>query len=567
MLTRLRISDFALIDQLDLDLLPGFSVLTGETGAGKSIIIDAIGLALGDRADTSAVRPGAERADISAEFVLPQQHPLIDWLAERDLGDDAFVVLRRVVGTEGRTRAYINGQPVTVQVLKEVGEQLLDVHGQHAHYSLLRAEIQRELLDRFGSHDQLTSAVAAAYADWRHARDDVDRLNRSAAERGARVDALQFQVQELDALELKDGEVPALEDEQRRLAHAEELIRATQDALTGLEGDSDHSLLDSATRIHHTISDCLRLDERLTPIAQMLDDALIQLREAASALRHYSDGEGLDPDRLRWVDERLGAVYHLARKHRIAETELCGLHERLRHELDELVHADEHLEKAEQQLASTERVYREAAKRLSAQRKKTAAKLAQAVDTLLQKLGMPHGKFVIELSPVPKQTPQASGDESVHFAVSTNPGHAPAPLEKVASGGELARISLAIAVASAAVSCIPTLIFDEVDTGVGGGIAETIGQLMRGLGITHQVFCVTHAPQIAALGHQHLKVSKSVHKGLTHTELTQLSDVARQEELARMLGGVEITKQTRAHAKEMLAKGKSKKSGDDSLLI
>lgn len=564
MLTRLRISDFALIDQLDLDLLPGFSVLTGETGAGKSIIIDAIGLALGDRADTSTVRPGAERADICAEFVLAEHHPLRAWLRERDLGDDGFAALRRVVGNEGRTRAYINGQPVTVQLLKEAGEQLLDVHGQHAHYSLLKSAVQRELLDRYGNLTGITEKVAAAYGTWRQANDDMERLTRTASERTARMDALQFQVNELDALELGEGEIAQLEEEQRRLAHGEELMRIAQQTQDGLDGDADGAVLGALSHLHRALTDGARLDERLAPIARLLDESQIQLQEAASALRRYTDSEGLDPERLKWVEERLSAIYHLARKHRVADDQLPELHRRLQAELRELTHADEHLAGAQQRLQDAEAGYRAVAKTLTAQRKKTATALVRDIEALLHKLGMPHGKFVIELLKSPQGVPQPWGDETAEFLVTSNPGHPPAPLDKVASGGELARISLAIAVASAAVSEISTLIFDEVDTGVGGGIAETIGQLMRTLGQSHQVFCVTHSPQIAALGHQHLKVSKRVSDGQTHTQLDTLSDAARHEELARMLGGVEITKQTRAHAKEMLAKGKSKKGAGDT---
>lgn len=561
MLTRLQISNFALIDQMNLDLLPGFSVLTGETGAGKSIIIDAIGLALGDRADASIVRPGADRSDITAEFVLEPNHPLVDWLTSHDLNSDEFLALRRVIGNEGRSRAYINGQPVTVQLLKDAGEQLLDIQGQHAHYSLLKTDVQRELLDAYGAHEKLLDAVYKTYQSWKQANSDVERLTKTSTERDARLNVLNFQVGEFDALELRQGEIHELETEQRRLANGEELLRLTQQAMTTLDSDDENSIIASISRVVSWIQDAARLDTRLSANVTLLEEAQIALSEAAVELRHYGDSEELDPKRLAFVEDRLGIIHSLARKHRVQEDQLLELQDRLRSERDQLLNADEHLENARKVLEKTLSDYRAAAKKLSAARAKTAARLSKDIDILLQRLGMPHGHVIVEMNADEAAQPQAYGAESIMFCVTTNPGHPPAPLSRVASGGELARISLAIAVASATVSRVPTLIFDEVDTGVGGGIAEIIGQLMRNLGQSAQVFCITHSPQIAALAHQHLKVAKQVSNGQTLTHVDTLDANARQEELARMLGGVEITKQTRAHAKEMLTRGKSKKPG------
>lgn len=561
MLTRLQISNFALIDQMNLDLLPGFSVLTGETGAGKSIIIDAIGLALGDRADASIVRPGADRSDITAEFVLEPNHPLVDWLVSHDLNNDEFVALRRVIGNEGRSRAYINGQPVTVQLLKDAGEQLLDIQGQHAHYSLLKTDVQRELLDAYGEHNALLATVYTTYQAWKQANHDVERLTKTSAERDARLDILNFQVGEFDALDLRPGEISQLETDQRRLANSEELLRLTQQAMTTLDGDDDTSIIASISRVVSWVQEAARLDTRLNANVTLLDEAQIALREAAVELRNYGDTEELDPQRLESIEDRLGIIHSLARKHRVNEDQIIELQDQLRTERDQLLNADENIENARKLLDKTLSEYRAAAKKLSAARAKTATRLSKDIDILLQRLGMPHGHVIVELNADEAAQPQAHGAESILFCVTTNPGHPPAPLNRVASGGELARISLAIAVASATVSRVPTLIFDEVDTGVGGGIAEIIGQLMRNLGQNSQVFCITHSPQIAALAHQHLKVVKQVSNDQTQTHVDTLGADARQEELARMLGGVEITKQTRAHAKEMLTRGKPKKPG------
>lgn len=550
MLTHLQIRDFAIIEYLELDLAPGMTAMTGETGAGKSIMIDAIGLLLGDRADSATVRFGAERAEISAVFDLHQVTAARAWLAERDLDLERDCHLRRIITREGRSRAYINGTPQPLQALKDLGDLLVDIHGQHQHQSLLKREGQRQLLDDHADNQALLTELAGYFQTWNRLRQRLERLQQTGAERDARLDLLRYQVRELEALNLRAGELAELEAEHLRLANAGRLLEVSQRALSWLyeqEELSAHSLLSQSINALQALD---TLDARLTPVSDLLNAALIQVKEASDELRHYGQRVDLDPERLHWVEQRLAAIHALSRKHRLPATELPALLERLKAELDEMDNSGLHHQHLEQELAQSLHAYGQCAKLLSTRRAAAAADLSTRVSEAMQTLGMPGGRFTITLEPYAK--PSLNGLEAVEFLVSANPGQPLRPLTKVASGGELSRISLAIQVIAAHSARIPTLIFDEVDTGIGGGIAEVVGKQLRTLGKTRQVLCVTHLPQVAAQAHQHLQISKQVDEHTTRTTVTALGTAKKIEEIARMLGGLELTNNTLAHAQEMI---------------
>lgn len=553
MLTHLHIRDFAIIDELELELGPGMTALTGETGAGKSILIDALGLVLGDRADSQAIRPGARRAEISAQFDLAGLDGVAAWLAERELDADGECVLRRVAGADGRSRGYVNGRPAPMSTLRELGEQLVDIHGQHEHQSLLRRDAQRELLDAFGEHGTERAAVAQAFDAWRDAHARLERLGADPGERAERIDLLRYQVQELDALALAEGEVATLDEEQRRLANAGELLERCQRALALLHDDDErsaHGLLSAAgADIEHVAA----YDPELASAAELISSALIQCDEAVTAVRAHAEGTELDPGRLQQVEQRLGAVHDLARKHRVEPEALPARLEQLRAELDELEHAGERAAEVEAEVERCAAAYRAAAERLHAARADAAARLGEQVSAAMQDLGMPGGAFETGVEWRGDARPSPGGMDTVEFRVSANPGQPLAPLRRVASGGELSRISLAIQMIGSRRAGIPTQIFDEVDAGIGGGVAAVVGDRLRGLGEHRQVLCVTHLAQVAARAHHHLQVTKAAHEDRTQARLHALGSEERVEEIARMLAGRRITDQSRAHAREMLA--------------
>jgi DNA repair protein RecN (Recombination protein N) len=549
MLTQLQIRDFVIVEQLELELDPGMSTLTGETGAGKSIVIDALSLLLGDRGDSSVVRQGAERTDISAVFDLSQLPEARAWLAERELDSGQECHLRRVISRNGRSKAYIDGIPQPLQVFKELGEQLVDIHGQHEHQSLLKRDLQRQLLDDYADNQALLTELAGHYETWRERRRKLETLRQASQERDARLDFLRFQVNELQALNLQEGELAALDEEQRRLANADKLLASCQRALGCLYEDevSAHGLL---TQTLHEVTALSVLDTRLAPVSELLNAALIQVQEASDEVRQYLQQLDLDPARLEWVEQRLAAIHSLARKHRQPPAELPAWLERLQRELEELDNSELHQEQLEQQAEQALQAYSRNAELLSKRRAEAAVVLAEKVSAAMQGLGMPGGRFAIQLE---RQTkPSSQGLEMVEFLVSANPGQPLRPLNKVASGGELSRISLAIQVIAAHSARIPTLIFDEVDTGIGGGTAEVVGRQLRTLGKTRQVLCVTHLPQVAAQAHQHFQVSKQTDGQSTRAIVTRLDPEERVQEIARMLGGVELTAKTQAHAREMI---------------
>lgn len=547
MLLRLSIRDFAIVDRLELDFESGFTALTGETGAGKSILIDALALALGERADSLAIRAGSERAEINAEFGLEQLSALRDWLRENDLqGDENSLLLRRVIDKGGRSRAFINGTPATVQQLSVVGEQLLDIHGQHAHQSLLKNDAQRALLD--GHAGLNVKEVAQAFRDWQALRKARAEYETNAAARETEREQLRWQAEELNKLAPKAGEWDGVQAEQSRLAHAASLIegaRAAVDVLSEGEAAADSLLSGVSGRLAALSS----YDTALQPIVAMIEGAQAQLQEAATDLRRYGDRVDLDPTRLAAAEARVEALHGAARKYRVTPDELPALWEKTQARLAELdLVADSAGLAAKEK--SAQQAYTALAAKLTEARRTAAAKLAREVTAAMKELAMGGGKFDIALKPV--EGGSAAGDEQIEFLVTANAGNELRPLAKVASGGELSRISLAIQVITSKAAAVPTLIFDEVDAGIGGAVAEVVGKKLAALGRERQVFCVTHLPQVAARAQHQWSVSKSSSKGATQSKVAVLDDKGRVEEIARMLGGVNITDTTRKHAAELL---------------
>jgi DNA repair protein RecN (Recombination protein N) len=553
MLERIAIKDFVIVEQLELDIRPGLTVLTGETGAGKSILLDALGFVLGERADAGAIRPGCERAEVSAIFNVGKSSDARGWLREQELDSGDELIVRRTLSGDGRTRAFINGATTTVQSLRDLGDLLVDIHGQNSHQWLLKSAAQRTTLDDYANQPATIAAVRSAFDTWRKLNDELAQLSTSAAARDTRLDLLRYQVQELDALELEADEIATLDQEHARLSNASRLIQGCEQALAQL--DDDDAVLSVTDKMAATLDELARVDAQLAPALELLNSAAIQLHEAARALRDYRDGVELDPERLQEVEDRIAAIHNLARKHRVAPDELPALHATLKSELDTLVNADTRLDALRADVERAARDYRAAAKTLSELRSVTAKKLAAQVSKGIQDLGMRGGVFEIRVAHSPEDF-SAHGSDEVEFLVSANPGQPPRALNKVASGGELSRISLAIEVTTARTHGIPTLVFDEVDAGVGGGIAEIIGRKLRALAQSRQVLCITHLPQVAAQGEQHWTVTKQARNGSTRSSIAVLDETDRIDEIARMLGGVKVTAQSKSHAREMLGQAK-----------
>ena len=554
MLTHLSIQNFTLVESLDLEIAAGMTTITGETGAGKSIILGALGQALGDRADADTVRRGTERADIHASFDVQRIPSAQQWLRENNLNHDNECLLRRVITAEGRSRGYINGRPVTLGQLRTLGEMLIDIHSQHEHQSLLVKDTHRRLLDEFGGHSKLTESVKTAYDNWQQAQLRYQQLRDSADELSARQQLLHYQVQELDQLALNDGELEQLESEQKTLASAETILQNSHQ-LSALCGGDEQSLQDGLHRALQLLHSLPEKTPALQEAEQLLTSAQIQVEEAQREVDHHIDSFNVDPQRLQTVEERLSAIYDIARKHHLQPAQLPEHHQTLTQELQQLGGSETRLETLEQEVASLATTYQELGKKLSAKRKKAAKSLAKAVNAQLQALAMGAANLEVQLANNNSSSKKYGryGLEEVEFLISTNPGQPPKPLHKVASGGELSRISLAIQVVTAQTSTTPTLVFDEVDVGIGGATADTVGHLLRQLGDKGQVICVTHLAQVASKGHQHYQVEKLQNKTSAQSTLVELVGEAKIEEIARMLGGTKITQQSRAHAEEMLS--------------
>lgn len=546
MLINLSIQDYAVVDQLEVDLNPGMTCITGETGAGKSIMLDALGLCIGDRADSRAIRPGAARTDIAACFDVSHNMRAQVWLAERDLDASGDCILRRTITAEGRSRAYINGSPATLSDCADLGQLLVDIHSQHAHQSLLRRPVQRNLLDTYAGAEALIVDVSETAQRWRVLQEDYTRLAGQTEEFDARKALLTYQIAELESLNPQVGELEQLETQHQVLANAAFIIDSANDIASGCESQRDQ-----LARLVQLANDGRMATSATDNLRELLQSALIQLDEAQAETARFAASVELDPEGLRATEERMSALHDLARKHRVTPEALPELLSSLQAELASLMGGSEQLEALEQALTDTALAWRTHAKALSEQRRETATKLAHRVMETLDGLAMNKCVFEIALIPFRDENPDPRGAEDIEFLIATNPGATPGPLNKVASGGELSRISLALQVVAADTATSPTMIFDEVDVGIGGGVAEVVGDLLHRLGKLSQVLVVTHQPQVAAKGNQHLLVTKTGDKKV-HSELTMLDGQARIEEVGRMLGGAKLTVSTLAHAKEML---------------
>ena len=553
MLVHISVQNYAIVDHLDLELHEGMSVITGETGAGKSIMLDALSLTLGARTDSSVIRPGADKADILSSFDISRIPEAQHWLQERDLETSTQCILRRVITREGRSRAYINGTPCPLADLKALGELLIDIHSQHEHQSLLKTDTHRRLLDEFAGATEQARAVQSIAQRWRHTQQQLAQLSANEEEQRARRQLLTYQLEELDILAVQDGEVEQLEHEHKSLSNSESLLDNCRQIIdTCSDNDSSNVLSLVGTLLQRARAVC-GAPQAFTQATELLASAHIQIEEAVSEFNDFVDNFDADPQRQQWLEERLDSIYTLARKHRVTPEQLHALQAQLQGELESLDADDASLEHLEQAAALLVTEFNQKAQSLSTLRSKAAKKLASAVMQQLHMLGMPDGEFSVVLQPTESNKPTAFGLEHIEFLVSANPGQPLRALAKVASGGELSRISLAIQVITAQTSRVPTLVFDEVDVGIGGPTAEIVGQLLRQLGENGQVLTVTHLPQVAAQGHQHLYVHKERKQKSTHTAVKVLSHEQRVEEVARMLGGIDLTEESLQHARKILA--------------
>lgn len=556
MLTHLQIRDFAIIDAVELEVRPGLTVLTGETGAGKSILVDALQLVAGGRAGAESVRHTAERAEVSATFALAgAPRELRELLEEQSIAAEDELTIRRIVASDGRSRAYLNGQTVPAQLLREVGGYLVDIHGQHEFQSLTRPAAQRELLDAYGRLWSVVDQIDIAYRAWMALLNRTLELESRARDRDARLELLRYQVRELQALELKPGELEELLEERARLANRGRLAEAAQNALTLLYEADETSAHTGLSRALGSLKSLSGVDPKLAAVVPLVEEASIQVREAARELQHYLESLDIDTVRQEHVERRLAAIEELARKHRVAPAELPARSAQLDAELTDLERAESDLATVRKDLAAALASYRALAQQLSARRATSARALSKEITSRMQVLGMTGGRLQIDVAPLEPSEPTPHGLDAVEFRVTANPGQPLRPLAKVASGGELARLSLAVQVSCAAQEA-RCMVFDEVDAGIGGAVAEIVGRELAALGARAQALCVTHLPQVASQGHHHLRVTKLTDGRTTRTTITELEPEERVEELARMLGGIEVTGKAREHATEMLRRAR-----------
>lgn len=552
MLTQIHIRDLATIEELRLHLDAGCTMITGETGAGKSIFIEAIELALGGRGSQNIVRPGKEKAEISLCFDVTHFPKVITCLKNLDLYHDIpECIIRRILTSDGRSRCYINGSPATLQLVKELGELLFHLHGQHEQQVLLKADTQREMLDRYADHGLLVNEVKELAEAGKHCEQQIKMLKEKTLERAQRSDYLRFQLEELQEVNLQTGEWEMLETEHHRLTHAEELMRHIEQAVQQIAGDEEHNALDILNDIRKTLESIHAVEPKANEWITALNSSLIQISDLESELKNYLENTELDPQKLQIIEERVSKIFNLSRKHKISPQALASFNECLQAEFNALHSSEEDLGTLEEQQKILAKKYQAKAEKLSQSRKKAAAGLEKEITTTIRSLSLPHGDFKIELE---KESAPLSlhGAEKIIFLIKTNPDQTLQALAKVISGGELSRLSLAAHLALASRTTIPTLVFDEVDTGLSGATAEKIGRLLRKLGGSYQVFCVTHQPQVAACGHHHLLVEKYFVEKSTHTRLRLLNTEDKTKEIARMLGGEKITEKTLEHAREVL---------------
>jgi len=554
MLAHLYIRDFTIVSQLEISFTSGLTVLTGETGAGKSIIIDALALVLGQRADNRVIRHGCQRTEITANFELDRNSDAAKWLTEHDMFGDNECVVRRIIERDKPTKGFINGRPTPMQQLRELGDRLVDIHGQHEHQSLLKRDNQRQVLDDFAGIGETVGNLTVHYRELTSLQDRLTTLRAQKEDRSARIELLQYQVGELEALDLQPDEIGSVEEEHTRLANGAEILEGVQSISRELydnETGSVSQILGHAVQKLEALSEH---DPKLGELMTLLTEASIQVDEAASGLHNYIDDLELDPQRLEWLDQRLAAIQDLSRKHQVQAETLPDVLQRLQTELSDIEDFDVNLARLEEEIKQAHTDYIEQAQIISKERQSAAAKLGHDVSSRMQDLGMQGGQFSITLTPLNDGEISPTGLERAEFLVSANPGQPLLPLSKVASGGELSRISLALQVITATIGRIPTLIFDEVDVGIGGRVAEIVGQQLHRLGQSRQVMCITHQAQVAAQGNQHLQVAKESRDGETVSHIQSLAEQQRVEEIARMIGGIEISQQTRDHAEDMLSR-------------
>ncbi|TDK33101.1 DNA repair protein RecN [Luteimonas terrae] len=557
MLTHLAIRNFAVASQSDLEFGTGLTVISGETGAGKSLLVDALGFLSGQRADSGIVRHGAERAELHAEFSLDDAAPALRWLRDNELddstlGDGRTCQLRRTLRADGGSRAWINGRPATIAQLGELAGHLVEIHGQHEHQALLARGSQLALLDAQAGNGALLADVRAAAQAWRALADEREAL-AGIGDVGERRDWLRHQLSELEDQALAADAVADLFASHRRHANAAGLIQTCDTALERMRGEDDFGLPQALQALRHDLGRMRAHEPRLGEVDAMLDAAAIQLDEATRLLEQVRDDLDIDPDQLATLESRLGRLHELARKHRVTPEELLDVQTRLSDELDQLDGAGERLQQLDGEIEAAFARWRSAAGTLGTARRKAAKALSSATTALIHELGMGGGVFEVAIEAIEATRPDPQGAERVEFMVSANAGQPPRALRKVASGGELSRISLAIEVAALGHDAVPTMVFDEVDSGIGGAVADIVGRKLRALGASRQVLCVTHLPQVAAKGHAHYRVHKAASEGATESHVTRLDERARAEELARMLGGVEVSKEARAAARKLLA--------------
>lgn len=552
MLTHLSIKNLAIVKSLDIDFANGLTTITGETGAGKSIAIDALGLCLGDRADANMVRTTATKAEVSASFDISDLRGALSWLAEHDLDDHNECLIRRVISVEGRSKAYINGTPVPLQQLKNLGQFLVSIHGQHAHQRLLKQDVQQQLLDSYAEHSPLTETVSKKYVAVQQAQKKYEELSFSQKQRADRRQLLEYQVRELNEFALGEEEFPKLETEHKKLSHSQTLLEEAQISFHQLYEADDFNALTAVQSSLDRISQLQEHDAALVPIVTLLNEASINIEEAAQELRGYTEQLEIDPLKMQQVEARYSQTLELARKHQVQPELLYIFHQELALEYAGLTQDDDRLISLREEVSTLKTDYLSDATKLSLSRQKAATKFAKEVERQIHNMNMQHAKFCIEIVFDAEGKPAKHGLDHINFKVATNPGQAADRLDNVVSGGELSRIGLALQVISSSNNHIPTMIFDEVDTGISGPTASVVGQLLRKLGQSTQVMCVTHLPQVAACGHNQMFVTKFTDKQTTETHMISLSKSERIEELARLLAGDKLTDSAIANAKELL---------------
>jgi DNA repair protein RecN (Recombination protein N) len=539
------------VKSLNLNLAMGMSVLTGETGAGKSILLTALGLALGDRADSGYVRPHAKRAEINLDFDLSDAPLAKKWLEDNDLNDEQQCFIRRIVNQDGGSKAYINNRPVTLQSLKKLSALLVEIHGQHAHLTLLDSDQQRQLLDIFANNQSLLDQVNSAFDDWKIANQELINLIKASSDQSEREELLRFQLNEVQQLDLENFDYQALSEEHNTLANLGQILTEGQNQLDVLYENEQQSV---NQMLNHSITELSNLSQFSTEIADisaLLTESQIQVEEASHQLRRFLESQEADPHRLNWLEDQIGIIQDISRKHQISPDQLPQLAIDLEQQLNNITHSSERIEELTESSQQLLMLYKQLSEKLSKNRQKNGHQLSIRISEMIKELGMPQGDFIVDIIKQIDSAPKPNGTDKIEFLVSANPGLPPKPLAKVASGGELSRISLAIQVVTSTDKTTPTMIFDEVDSGIGGGIAEIVGQKLRSLSQDRQVLCVTHLPQVASQAHEHLFVKKDQSETTSSTVIL-LNDSERVEEVARMLGGVNMTKNTLAHAQEML---------------